>query len=53
MPHRTKTHGEIMERAKLVVERVKANLQVCRHLFFPLVCPSYKIDASMLTARYP
>lgn len=28
MPHCTKTHGEIMERAKLVVERVKDNLQV-------------------------
>lgn len=29
IPHRTKTHAEIMERAQLVVDRVKEKLQVC------------------------
>lgn len=29
MPHRTKTHGEIMDRAQRVVDRIKEKLQVC------------------------
>lgn len=36
MLHRTKTHTEIMERARLVVDRINDKLQVCCRISFHL-----------------
>lgn len=52
MPHRTKTHGEIMDRAQRVVDRVKEKLEVRHSIFLMSISCIDVIMNSTSTAKY-
>lgn len=53
MPHHTKTHGKIIEHAKLVVEQVEKKLQVCSHICLNLVSTDITMDSTWIKCQWP